>query len=46
MLVLPPGGMNMASGIASELILFIASLMIAGMVAGGLYIVTQDIATA
>ncbi|MDI3476085.1 MAG: archaeal flagellar protein FlaG [Thermococcaceae archaeon] len=36
--------MNMASGIASELILFIASLMIAGMVAGGLYIVTQDIA--
>ncbi len=33
----------MASNVASELILFITSLLVAGMVAGGLYVVTQDI---
>lgn len=33
----------MASGVISELVLFIASLLIAGVIAGGLYVVTQDI---
>ncbi len=33
----------MASSVVSELVLFIASLLIAGMVAGGLYMVTQDL---
>ncbi len=33
----------MASSVVSELVLFIVSLLIAGMVAGGLYVVTQDI---
>ena len=33
----------MASGVISELVLFIASLLIAGLIAGGLYVVTQDI---
>jgi len=33
----------MASSVVSELVLFIASLLIAGTVAGGLYMITQDI---
>ncbi|NJE10644.1 flagellar protein G [Thermococcus sp. MAR1] len=33
----------MASSVVSELVLFIVSLLVAGMVAGGLYVVTQDI---
>ena len=33
----------MASSVMSELVLFIASLLVAGMVAGGLYVITQDI---
>lgn len=35
--------MMMAGSVASELVLFITSLLVAGMVAGGLYLVTQDI---
>jgi len=35
--------MNMASSMVSELILLIVSLLIAGMVAGSLYIATQDL---
>ena len=34
----------MASSVVSELILFIVSLLVAGTVAGGLYVVTQDLA--
>jgi len=33
----------MASSVVSELVLFIVSLLVAGMVAGGLYVVTQDL---
>ncbi|NJE04845.1 flagellar protein G [Thermococcus sp. M36] len=33
----------MAGSVVSELVLFIVSLLVAGMVAGGLYVVTQDI---
>ncbi|WP_456398800.1 flagellar protein G [Palaeococcus sp. (in: euryarchaeotes)] len=42
-MVLSLGGLRMASGVISELVLFIASLLIAGVIAGGLYAVTQDI---
>ncbi len=35
----------MASSVVSELVLFIVSLLVAGMVAGGLYVVTQDISS-
>lgn len=34
----------MASSVISEIILFIVSLLVAGTIAGGLYIVTQDLA--
>ncbi|WP_297464258.1 flagellar protein G [Thermococcus sp.] len=33
----------MASSVVSELVLFIVSLLVAGMVAGGLYVATQSI---
>lgn len=42
-MVLSGGGIKMASSAATELVLFIASLLVAGMVAGGLYVVTQDV---
>lgn len=42
-MVLSGGGLVMASSAVSELVLFIASLIIASIVAGGLYMVTQDI---
>ncbi len=44
-MVLPGGGIIMASSAATELVLFIASLLVAGMVAGGLYVVTQDLSS-
>lgn len=34
----------MASSVISEIILFIVSLLVAGTIAGGLYVVTQDLA--
>ncbi len=44
-LVLSSGGMIMASSVVSELVLFIVSLLAAGIVAGSLYLVTQELST-
>jgi flagellar protein FlaG len=38
------GGIKLGSGVIPELILFIAAILVAGMVSGALYVTTQNIA--